>query len=184
MKAPEIIKTERLILRKPLNDDAEAIFSRYSSDLEVTKYLGWPRHRIIEDTKSFLAFSDAEWERWPAGPYLIESLVEQRLLGSTGLAFESPSVAATGYVLARDAWGFGYATEALNAVVALARDLGVNRLYALCHPANVASVHVLGKCGFHNEGFTPSQHRFPNLDPDDPGECLCFARHFEPAART
>jgi len=182
LKAPEIIKTSRLILRRPLAGDADLIFSRYSSDPNVTKYLGWPRHHTVDDTRSFLAFSDAEWERWPAGPYLVESAAAHQLLGSTGLAFQSQVIAATGYAFARDAWGCGYATEVLNAMVGLAWDLEIERLYALCHPANVASVHVLEKCGFRNEGFTPDLHRFPNLAPDDPGECLCFARRYEPAA--
>jgi RimJ/RimL family protein N-acetyltransferase len=51
--------------------DAELIFRRYASDPEVTKFLGWPRHTSIEQTQAFLEFSDAEWEKWPAGPYLI-----------------------------------------------------------------------------------------------------------------
>src|SRR6266545_7718451 len=120
MKGPERIETARLLLRKPIFEDAEAVFSGYASIPEVTKYVGWPRHRSLEDTKSFLRYSAAEWERWPAGPYLIESRADQQLLGSTGLGFESPNVAATGYVLARDAWGHGYATEALSAIVTLA----------------------------------------------------------------
>ena len=99
MKGPERIETTRLVLRKPAQADAGAIFARYASDPEVTRYLGWPRHQTIEQTKSFLAFSEAEWNRWPAGPYLIESLGERKLLGSTGLAFETPAIAATGYVL-------------------------------------------------------------------------------------
>ena len=72
MKAPEHIETTRLVLRKPTAADAETIYKRYSSDTEVTKYVGWPRHQSIEQTKEFLGFSEAEWNRWPAGPYLIE----------------------------------------------------------------------------------------------------------------
>src|SRR5258708_3322743 len=105
MKGPERIETSRLVLRRPATADAWAVYTRYSSDAEVTKYLGWQRHLSIEQTKAFLAFSEAEWNRWPAGPYLIESRSERKLLGSTGLAFEAPTVAGTGYVLARDAWG-------------------------------------------------------------------------------
>ncbi len=178
MSAAEFIETPRLILRKPAPQDAGAIFARYASDPEVTKYLGWPRHRSIDDTKAFLAFSDQEWERWPAGPYVIESRDGRQLLGSTGLAFESSVVAATGYVLARDAWGLGYATEALRAMVTLAHDLSLERLYALVHPANAASVRVLDKCGFTNEGLTSEPHKYPNLDSGEPGECLCFAQRF------
>jgi RimJ/RimL family protein N-acetyltransferase len=105
MKGPEHIETARLVLRKPTAADAEAVYTRYSGDTDVTKYVGWPRHQSIEQTKTFLTFSEAEWNRWPAGPYLIERQGNRKLLGGTGLAFETPTVAATGYVLARDAWG-------------------------------------------------------------------------------
>jgi [ribosomal protein S5]-alanine N-acetyltransferase len=147
LKAPERIETARLILRKPVLGDAASIFSRYASDRDVTKYLAWSRHQSLADTESFVAFSDSEWHRWPAGPYLIESHTGQ-LLGSTGLAFESPKTASTGYVLAKDAWGKGYATEALHAMVTLASSLHLENLYALCHPENSASIRVLEKCGF------------------------------------
>jgi RimJ/RimL family protein N-acetyltransferase len=84
MKGPERIETARLLLRKPVLDDAEAVFSRYASDPEVTKYLAWPRHGSIEHTRLFLRFSDAEWERWPVGPYLIEFKDDLQLLGAQG----------------------------------------------------------------------------------------------------
>jgi RimJ/RimL family protein N-acetyltransferase len=99
MNAPDRLTTARLLLRRPLRSDAELIFSRYASDPEVTKFLGWPRHTSIEDTQSFLDFSDKEWERWPAGPYLIENAKDGRLLGSTGLNFEAPDRVMTGYAI-------------------------------------------------------------------------------------
>jgi ribosomal-protein-alanine N-acetyltransferase len=148
MNAPVLIRTARLVLRKPTQADAEAVHTRYVGDAEVIRYLGWPRHQSIEETKLFLAHSDAEWSRWPAGPYLIENQRREILLGSTGLAFETLSVASTGYVLARDAWGHGYATEALTAIVAVALELGVSRLYAICHSGHARSIRVLEKCIF------------------------------------
>ena len=57
----------------------------------------------------------------------------------------------TGYVLSKDAWGRGYATEALSAMVGLARETGVRRLFALCHHEHAASAHVLEKCDFARE---------------------------------
>jgi [ribosomal protein S5]-alanine N-acetyltransferase len=112
------------------------------------------------------------------GPYLIESRSGRKLLGSTGFAFESPTVASTGYVLARDAWGLGYATEALTAVVSIAQSLGIGQLYALCHQDNPASIHVLEKCDFRLEDRPKHYAVFPNLGSGRREDCLRYARIF------
>jgi RimJ/RimL family protein N-acetyltransferase len=175
MKAPERVETERLLLRRPRPEDAEAIFARYASDAEVTRLLSFPRHQKVADTRSFLEWSEAEWARWPAGPYLVESRESGTLVGSTGLTFETPGRAATGYVFARDAWGRGYASEALRQVVATARECGVLRLYALSHAENPASLRVLEKCGFACEGTLRRYAVFPNLRPGEPLDVLCYS---------
>ena len=173
-----MLETSRLRLRTPRPTDAQSIFDRYASDPRVTRYLGWPTHRTIDDTRAFLTFCDAEWARWPIGPLLIESLADGTLLGSTGLGFETPQQASTGYVLAYDAWGFGYATEALRAVRDRAAELGLERVYALCHPAHRASARVLEKCGFLSEGTLPGFAQFPNLAPGVQADVLCYAMRY------
>jgi RimJ/RimL family protein N-acetyltransferase len=180
VRAAHRLETTRLLLRPPEPGDAQAIFDRYASDPEVTRYLGWPRHHAVADTEGFIAFSAAEWQRWPAGPYLIRSRAEDRLLGGTGLAFESDTVASTGYVLAKDAWGRGYATEALAAMIELANALGVQRLYALCHPDHLPSQRVLEKCGFVRDPDWTRQSEFPNLVPGAMLDVLCYARAASP----
>jgi RimJ/RimL family protein N-acetyltransferase len=156
-----------LRFRRPVLADAPEIFARYSSDPEVTKYLGWPRHQSVADAEMFVKFSDNEWANKPAGPLLIERIdsaagATGSLIGSTGLMWDGPATAAAGYVLARDAWGQGFATEALNAMIALADSLGVTRLSAQCHPEHESSQAVLQKCGFRlNARFVPAS--FPNL---------------------
>lgn len=181
MKAPEQLTTTRLLLRKPERTDAELIFSRYASDHGVTQYLGWPRHASIEQTHAFLDFSDLQWERWPAGPYLIEDRQDRRLLGSTGFAFETPRRAMTGYVLAKDAWGLGFATEALGAIVRLADSLEIAELLALCHPNHRASFRVLEKCGFARQPELVQGSHFPNLAGGSRAGALCYLRTFRPA---
>ncbi len=176
MKAWERVETNRLVLRRPTFADAHAIFARYAGNAEVTRYLGWARHESVEHTKAFLRFSDSEWNRWPAGPYVIESSRDQRLLGGTGFGFESPSVAITGYVLAKDSWGCGYATEALTAIVSTARELKVRLLYALCHPDNQASARVLEKCDFFFEQRLENFLEFPNLSSGCREDCLRYVR--------
>lgn len=159
------IETARLRLRKPQSSDAEAIFTRYASDPMVTRYLGWPRHRTLTDTHEFLSFSASQWEKWPAGPFLIEDLASGRLLGSTGLDFTDRLRASTGYVLAQDSWGQGYASEALRAILDLSTQHQLEYLYALCHAVHIASRRVLERCGFSLEEGEGQRFPFPNLDP-------------------
>ena len=161
-----MIQTERLLLRRPDPGDAQPIFDRYASDPEVTRYLAWPRHVSIEDAQAFLGYSHAEWRQWGCGPYLAYARSDGRLLGSTGLAFESRDVASTGYVLARDAWGAGYATEMLRAMIAVARGIGLRRLYAVCHVDHLASARVMEKGGLAPEGVLPRHTVFPNIGPE------------------
>jgi RimJ/RimL family protein N-acetyltransferase len=168
-------QTSRLRFRPPAPEDADAIFERYASDPEVTRYLGWPRHKTVDDTRGFVAFSQSEWARWPAGPLLIFSRQTGQLVGSSGLLLESHEAAQTGYVFARDAWGHGYATETLRAMVGLAAQLKISRLYALCHTAHQASCRVLEKCGFEREGVLERHSVFPNLSPE-PHDVFSYAR--------
>jgi len=174
MKAPIQLKTTRLILRQPLMSDAADIFERYASSAEVTRFLGWPRHQSVQDTEAFLRFSVREWDRWPAGPYLIVSRADGQLLGSTGIGFQTPQEAMTGYLLAKDAWGKGFATEALTAIVDMAVRIGVSRLFALCHPEHRPSQRVLEKCRFVGD-VSKRMAEFPNLSPGVQQEALYYA---------
>jgi RimJ/RimL family protein N-acetyltransferase len=147
----------------PQISDAEAIFTRYGSDPEVVRYVGWPRHADVTDTREFLEFSRSEWQLWPVGPLLIEELDTGRLVGATGLAFDSIRVASTGCVLARDTWGKGFASEALAAIVQLARQNGMQRLYARCHVANLRSRRMLERCFFALEATKEKHAVYPNI---------------------
>lgn len=177
MHLPLEMRTERLVLRAPRAEDAEAIFTRYASDPEVTRLLCWPRHRSIDDTRAFLAMVARQREDGTAFAYLIESERDGRLLGSTGLTIEDPHRATTGYVLARDAWGQGYATEALRRIVAEAQSvLGVTRLSASCHVTHAASEAVLSKGGFVREGTLRGHTVFPNIGSSEPQDVAIWAR--------
>jgi RimJ/RimL family protein N-acetyltransferase len=48
--AAERVETERMILRMPRRDDADAIFARYASDPDVTRYMG-SYARIFPETE-------------------------------------------------------------------------------------------------------------------------------------
>lgn len=82
---PESLQIARLLLRRPILADADSIFDRYASDPLVTHYLSWPTHRTLDNTHAFLAWSDEDREKWPAGSYLVFSREDNALLGGTGL---------------------------------------------------------------------------------------------------
>lgn len=173
------VKTERLVLRRPTADDAERIFRAYATDLDVTRYLSWPTHVTLDDTRAFLAWSDASWDQDGYGPLLIERREgpdDERLLGSTGLDVQTPTRAAVGYLLAKRAWGQGFASEALAAMIDEARRAKLWRLEALCHVDHEASAHVLLKAGFAEEGILRAHTVFPNHTPYQPADVRLFSR--------
>jgi RimJ/RimL family protein N-acetyltransferase len=175
VKSSELLESPRLLYRRPTAADAGEIFSRYAGDPDVTRYMGFHRHESLEDTLAFIAMSDAEWEHWPAGPFLIRRRTDNVLVGSTGLSFETPYRAMTGYVFAKDSWGIGYASEALRTMVAAAATVGVRRLYAVCHTGHDPSRRVLEKGGFTCEGTLRSHTEFPNIAPGEPSDVFCYS---------
>jgi RimJ/RimL family protein N-acetyltransferase len=172
---PETVSTARLRLRRPMTSDAPEVFARYAGDPAVTRWLAWPRHRSVADSLAFVEWSEDAWSTHGVGPYLV---VDQhnRVVGSTGLDVETPWRASTGYVLARDVWGLGYATEIATEMTRLADVAALRRLYALCHSANPASARVLEKAGFRCEGVLRRHTVFPELDSEEPADVECWAR--------
>ena len=79
-------------------------------------------------------------------------------------------------MLARDAWGKGYATESLAAMLdlAFARPT-ITRVYALCDVEHRASARVMEKCGMQREGVRRAHSVLPNLSPH-PRDMLCYGR--------
>lgn len=171
----EIFTADRVRLRRPEKADAQAIFDCYGSNSEVTRYLSWPQHESLKDTLAFIKFSDATWEAWHAGPWLIEERESDVIIGSTGVVFKTATRVSTGYVLAPDYWGSGLAVEALQAVLKLLSDSKVWRVEAVCHIDHSASVRVLEKAGFEREGTLRRHTIFPNLAPE-PQDVFLFSK--------
>jgi ribosomal-protein-alanine N-acetyltransferase len=171
----ELYSTERLTLRRPEAADAAVIFANYAADPDVTRFLSWPTHENVADSRRFLKLSDAAWATWGAGPLLIAEKESGAVIGSTGVDFETAYRASTGYVLAKDMWGSGYASEALAGVLELLKGTEVWRVEAICHVDHPASEKVLEKAGFELEGTLRRHTIFPNLAPE-PQDVKLFSR--------
>jgi RimJ/RimL family protein N-acetyltransferase len=155
------LETERLVLRLPRLEDAEAIVPLYS-DAVAMEFVGGVHPDFAADP----TFVVRRWlERWEAngwGQCVVERRADGAVLGRAGLVVWDTSVwrIATldeagehaqpelGWALAREHWGRGYATEAARAARAWAYgDLGLARLISVVAPANVRSVRVAEKLG-------------------------------------
>lgn len=173
MRPPEIIETDRLILRKPRLEDAESIFAAYAQDPDVTRYLTWPPHTEIDQTRAFMEYCLRNWDSGEAFEFVITRRGEECLIGMVSLRMQGYK-ADLGYVLAKSHWGQGLMSEAVQAIVnwALAQP-EIFRVWAVCDVDNPASARVMEKCGMSYEGTLKRWLRRPNRD--EPVDCLCYA---------
>jgi RimJ/RimL family protein N-acetyltransferase len=158
-----------LRLRRPSLADAEAAFTRWTSDPEVTRYLSWPTHESVEDTRTWLRMVEDDWQRGREDrPWLIEYRDGQPVdgpIGSIGARVERHH-AMIGYALSRSHWGRGLMPEAVAAVAAALSTLpAVQRIWAYCDVDNHASARVLEKTGFLCEGTLHHWVVHPNTEP-------------------
>jgi RimJ/RimL family protein N-acetyltransferase len=172
---PYELLTARLRLRPPTEADADRVFSRYSQDPEISRYMSWTPHRSIDDTQAYLRRIIAESKQGQSAGYLIFAREDGELLGSIGGRFLDTMI-QFGYCLARDAWGQGFATEAATAFVATAfNEPQIWRVQAFCDVENRASARVLEKAGLALEGTLRRYMVLPNLG-DVPRDMLCYAK--------
>jgi RimJ/RimL family protein N-acetyltransferase len=175
MQPPELFATQRLILRRPVTEDAEAIFREYAQDPEVTRYLTWEPNRSIEQTSEFLRQCRAAWEQGLTFQWAITPKEDGRLLGMIGFRRDGFK-AEFGYVLARASWGRGYATEALRPLVDWTlSQREIRRVWAVCDVENQASARVLEKVGMVREGVLRRWSLHPTRS-KEPRDCYCYAK--------
>ncbi|MBV9958558.1 MAG: GNAT family N-acetyltransferase [Acidobacteria bacterium] len=174
MKPPLRIETARLVLRKPVAEDATAIFEAYAQDELVARYLTWPPHENVEVTERVVAGCIAAWEGGARFPYVIELRETGAVVGMIEMRHDEFRV-DVGYVLAREHWGRGLMTEALREIVAWALSQEkIYRVSATCDTENAGSARVLEKAGMQREGILRRRAVHPNMSPE-PRDCYCYS---------
>ena len=58
MKTP-ILETERLLLRPLTVEDAESVYTNWTSDPDVAKFMRWAVHKTVTETRDWLASDEA-----------------------------------------------------------------------------------------------------------------------------
>ncbi|MGH1490319.1 MAG: GNAT family N-acetyltransferase [Acidimicrobiales bacterium] len=177
------IKTERLLLRRPTMADLDALVTR-RSEPQVAEYQSWsaPFPRSEAETLLAGAFEmpgpqNEEWWMATVAGLVggeVPSEIQDQVLGDLAVRLsEEGNVAEIGYTFSSRYWGRGYATEAVEAMVAhLFQSIGVGRVAASLDVENVASAQVLERTGFLYEGRTrhsywPAHSELTESEPSD-----------------
>ncbi|MEO0619328.1 MAG: GNAT family N-acetyltransferase [Pseudomonadota bacterium] len=173
---PAEFRTNRLILRKPVPDDAPKLFDTYASDPQVARFTTYRPHTHVETVQHWVSGLIARWDERSDFSYVITDTVEPRsVLGMIGM-HPGPRWVGFGYALGKPHWHRGIAPEALKVLVdwALAQH-DVYRAQAFCDVENVASTRVMEKAGMAREGILKRFCIHPNISPE-PRDCLMYAR--------
>ncbi len=144
--------TDRLHLRRMRKSDLYDVF-KYTSDPEVPKYLLWEPHGSLEDTRRYLARVNKLYRRARFYDWGVEH--EGRIIGTVGFTgFDIHNdKGEIGYVISRDFWHRGIASEAVRAVLKFGfESLSLNRIEARFLPENEMSLRVAQSCGLTLEG--------------------------------
>jgi RimJ/RimL family protein N-acetyltransferase len=156
-----VIETERLVLRLPELEDAEAALALYTDPVAM-EFIGGVHPDAAADPEFVVRRWLERWDRNGCGPFSIVRRDDGRWLGRSGLflwdvrdwtntTFDDAgehTQPELGWALAREHWGSGYATEAARAVREWAYDhFGLERLISVIAPANVRSQRVAERLG-------------------------------------
>lgn len=145
------LSTPRLLLRALDAGDSAELFAIYG-DSEVMRFVGEPPFPSLATVAQMLASVE---RLLAAGESLEWGLVARdsgRLIGTCGLhSFANEAglrQAEVGCMLARSHWGEGRMAEALTALIAYARQLGITTLLADIEPDNLPSQRLFRRLGF------------------------------------
>ena len=150
-----VLETERLILRQVMEKDVEQLFE-ILSDAEVAKFDYFYPVTSKDEVFKFIERYEQELEENEEITWGIISRETNKLIGTCciGDFDEGARRAEIGYDIAQVEWGKGYATEALRAVIDFGfKVMNLNRIEATITPGNNASVRVLRKLNFVQEGI-------------------------------
>jgi RimJ/RimL family protein N-acetyltransferase len=153
---PPEIRTERLLLRQWRADDAEPFAEIYRQP----EFLEHMPGLDLDGTRRQLERFARLWEEDGLGPWAAEELASGRLVGRIGLLRHpdwplEPDPVEVGWVLHRDWWGRGLATEGGRASMRCWLDhLDDERLISITRPENLRSRAVMERLGLSYRGKT------------------------------
>jgi ribosomal-protein-alanine N-acetyltransferase len=155
-----ILRTERLLLRQFQSSDAPEV-QRLAGVKEVAAGTFLPHPYPDGTAEQWIASQQEEFDADTFVNFAIVLLTQEILIGSIGLAIVAEHQhARLGYWLGLPYWNHGYATEAVEAVLAYGfYQRQLHRIYAPHFQSNPASGRVLQKVGMTYEGRMREHYR-------------------------
>ena len=173
LNIPERIETERLVLERFRKEEAEEIFYTYASKAEATRYMSWPTHTTLDDTREFLTHAIRGWRAGTDYSFGIRLKKHNRLVGSCGMMNDNGKV-QFGYVISPTHWNQGYATEVCRKLMQVIRgEHEIYRVSTFVDADNIASIKVLQKSGLVEEARLEKWFKFVNQG-NAPKDCYLF----------
>lgn len=161
-KGTVILRTERLILRKFVIQDAEEMFANWSNDAKVAKYMRWNAHLNIDETRKNLHIRINKYQEPNTYYWAITLKSINKPIGNIALisSNEYDSCADVAYCIGRSFWGQGIAAEALARVLEFGlTEVNFNRIEAYHSVNNIASGRAMQKAGMKYEGRMRQKYR-------------------------
>ena len=154
LKRLPILESERLRLEPLKVEDAEAIFP-VLGDPEVIAYWDAPEADDPDVVASVIRSQVENMEAGRSMHWTIRTLADGLFVGCFDLTEidRRHRRAEVGFMLSPDAWGQGYAPEAMRTVVAFAASSGLRKLAGRTNLGHRRSESVLEKLGFEEEGL-------------------------------
>lgn len=159
-----VFQTARLIVRELTLADLDDMFV-FCRDPEVMKYVGDLKPFSYERTRQEIEYAQESYREHGFGEWAFVEMTSNRLAGYGGLLMPPHSkIPEVSYLLAREFWGKGYATEVATAIVTYAfTQLELEEVGASLDPGNAASRRVLEKIGMLPVGRGVDQYGLPIL---------------------
>jgi RimJ/RimL family protein N-acetyltransferase len=148
------LETQRLRLRSLVDADIAALFAIFS-DPEAMRYWTSPAMTEIAEAEALLRDIQHHAEAETLFQWGIARRDDDLVIGTCTLfrIDRQHRRGELGYIVRRDLWGRGLATEALTALIHHAfATLGLHRLEADIDPRNAGSIRLVQRLGFNEEG--------------------------------
>ncbi|MBR4759270.1 MAG: GNAT family N-acetyltransferase [Lachnospiraceae bacterium] len=149
------LETDRLILRRVKELDAEAMFRNWASDPEVTKFLTWPTHGSVEITKQVIAswlplYEKESYYHWVI---TIKENGDEPIGTIHGEVNDDLDSIKIGYCIGRAFWHQGIMSEATQALIDFFfEEVKPNSICSYHDPKNPNSGKVMMHCGMKYDG--------------------------------